>query len=154
MMNLSRVGFITLLVAALFSTKCLAAPDADSPSVVVQALYRNAQAHFGFTPETVKLAKPWVAPELYARLWKKVNEPTPKGDAPDIEGDVFLDSQDQPTNFTVGAASITGSKAMVEVNLNWDAEKRHYTVSLEQVSGAWKVTDIHYGKDGNLTDLL
>ncbi len=134
-----------------------AASETDSPAAVVQALYHSAFIHFGFTPDTVKSNRQWLMPELYSRLLKKVNEPTPKGDAPDIEGDVFLDCQDPPDKFVVGKASIDQTKAKVEVTLTWpggSGEKRHSSALLKQIDGAWKVYDIDYGKDGKLTDLL
>jgi hypothetical protein len=151
-----------LLVLALLESLALvsgtrAASEADGATAVVQALYHSASIHFGFTPDTIKANRQWLTPELYSRLWKKVNEPTPKGDAPDIEGDVFLDCQDQPDKFVVGKASINQSAATVDVSLTWggaSGEKRHYSVLLKQVDGAWKVSDIDYGKDGKLTDLL
>jgi len=135
----------------------VAAPGTDSPAAVVQALYHSAFVHFGFTPDTVKANRQWLTPELYARLWKKVNEPTPKGDAPDIEGDVILNCQDTPDKFVVGTASISQTTAKVDVMLTWggaSGDKRHYYALLKQIDGAWKVYDIDYGKDGKLTDLL
>ncbi len=134
-----------------------AAGDAERPEVVVQGLYRSALEHFGFSPDTVKACQPWVTPELYARLWKKVNEPVPKGDAPDIEGDVFLDSQDPPIKFGVGQAAINSTKAQVGVMLIWpgaSGERRQVSVLLKRIDGAWKVDDVNYGKDGKLSDLL
>jgi len=83
-----------------------------------------------------------------------VNQPVPKGDAPDIEGDVFLNAQDVPDKFEVGQATIDKDNAKVDVTLRWSKEKRHYTVLLKQVSGAWKVYDVNYGSDGTLTALL
>jgi hypothetical protein len=121
---------------------------------VVQALYQTAFTHFGFDTDTVKAAKPWLTPGLYARLWKKANEPVPKGDAPDIEGDVFLDSQEPPTKFEVGDSSVHENKATVGVSVFLAGEKRHFNVLLERVDGAWKVSDVDYGQDGKLTDLL
>jgi hypothetical protein len=117
-----------------------AVPLADSPADVTQALYRSALAHEGFTPESIKASRPWLTPDLYSRLWKKLNQPTPKGDAPDIDGDVFLDCQDPPDKFQVGQSSIAQAKAKVEVTLVWPKEKRHYTVLLAEESGAWKVS--------------
>ena len=144
------LGSIALLSGAR------AASETDSPPAVVQALYHSALIHFGFTPDTVKSYRPWLTPELYTRLWKKVNEPTPKGDAPDIEGDVILDCQDPPDKFVVGKASIDQTNAKVDVTLIWPSsgEKRQYRALLQQIDGAWKVYDIDYGKDGKLTDLL
>jgi len=134
-----------------------AASETDSPTAVVQALYHSAFIHFGFTSDTIKSNRQWLTPELYSRLLKKVNEPTPKGDAPDIESDVFLDCQDLPSKFVVGKASIDQTKAKVDVTLIWSGasgEKRHYNALLKQIDGNWKVYDIDYGKDGKLTDLL
>jgi hypothetical protein len=132
----------------------LNAAPGDNPTEVVQALYRHEITHFGFDPDIVKAAKPWLTPGLYARLWKKANEPVPKGDAPDIEGDVFLNCQDDPTRFDVEPAVIDGDKARVEVRIYFSDEKRLCTVLLKQINGAWKVSDVDYGKDGKLTDLL
>jgi hypothetical protein len=155
-MKFIRLGIMALLLVSISSIRyVVAAPEADRPVTVVQALYRISLDHFtGFTSDSVKLTKPWVAPELYARLWKKVNQPQPKNAAPDIEGDLFLDCQEPPTKFEVGKSSIQQTKAKVDVVLIWPGEKRIYTVLLEHVDGGWKVYDVHYGKDGNLTDLL
>jgi Protein of unknown function (DUF3828) len=155
-MKLLRRGMMVLLLLPVLLTMRASAAAADNgPAAVVQALYQEAMANTdGFSPKSVHAVKVWVAPELYARLRKKANEPTPKGDAPDIDGDVFLDAQDLPTRFEVGSAAIDGGKAKVAVTLTWSAETRHYTVLLEQIGGAWKVTNIDFGKDGKLTDLL
>jgi hypothetical protein len=153
-MKLHRFWIVALLLTSIPVLRVAAAPEANSPATVVRALYRSSMDHFGFTPESVKLTKPWVTSELYARLWKKVNAPQPKEGPPDIEGDLFLDCQDTPTKLAVGNATINQTKAKVDVTLNWDSEKRQYIVLLKQVDGAWKVYDVHFGKDGNLTDLL
>jgi hypothetical protein len=83
-----------------------------------------------------------------------VNQPVPKGDIPDIDGDVFLDSQELPDKLEVGKSSINQTKAKVEVTLTWGTDISHYTVLLTQIDGTWKVYDIDYGKDGTLTALL
>ena len=157
MKSLRWLLILVLLESIALLSGARAVSEADSPAAVVQALYHSAFIHFGFTPDTIKSNRQWLTPELYSRLWKKVNEPTPKGDAPDIEGDVFLDCQDPPDKFVVGKASIDQTKAKVEVTLVWaggSGEKRHHSVLLKQIDGAWKVYDIDYGKDGKLTDLL
>jgi hypothetical protein len=145
---------MVLLAASLLSTLPARAADDGSPTHVVQALYHNATIHFGFDPDIVKSAKPWLTPGLYARLWKKANEPVPKGDAPDIEGDVFMDAQDVPYSFKVDDSSIHDTKATVGVTLVYSSEKRRYTVLLDKIDGAWKVSDVDYGQDGKLSDLL
>jgi hypothetical protein len=147
-----------LVVAFLFGSsaglRVNAATTTDKPENVTQALYESAMAHEGFTPESIKASRPWVTPDLYARLWKAVNKPVAKGDAPDIDGDIFLDCQDPPTKFEVGKSSIDQTKAKVDVTLIWPSEKRHLTVLLTRVDSAWKVYDVIYDKDGKLSDLL
>jgi hypothetical protein len=145
---------VLLVALALLTSPINAAPDNSDPTNVVQALYHNSMTHFGFDPDIVKSAKPWLTPGLYARLWKKANAPTPKGDAPDIEGDVFMDAQDAPYSFKVDDSSIHDTKATVGVTLVYSSEKRHYTVLLDKIGGAWKVSDVDYGQDGKLSDLL
>lgn len=152
-MKFHRLWIVALLLISIPALRAATA-GTDSPVTVVRALYHSSMDHFGFSPESVKAAKPWVMPELYARMWKKVNEPEPKEGPPDIEGDLFLDAQDVPTKWEIGDSSITSTKARVNVNLHWDSEKRQYTVLLKQVDGAWKVYDVDYGKDGKLSDLL
>ena len=126
-----------------------AAPPGDSPEAVTKALYRKAIADPGFGTDTVKAERQWLTPALYASLLKKANQPVAKGD-------VFLNAQDLPTKWEVGKASINGIMAKVGVDLSWsDADKRHFTVLLIQINGAWKVSDVDYnGKEGKLTDLL
>jgi hypothetical protein len=147
------MGFLILLVTVSFQNAG-AAPATASPVDVTNALLHTALKHFGFAADSLKLEKEWIAPDLYARLLKKANEPVAKGDAPDIEGDIFLNSQETPTKVKVGNAIIDQDKAKVDVVLNFDEEKMKYTVLLKQVDGAWKVYDVNYGKDGFLTDLL
>ena len=155
-MKFTRLWIVAFaLAAALAISPAVADPATDSPATVAQALYRSSLDHFvGFTTDSVKRTKPWVAPELYARLWKKVNEPQPKDEAPAFDGDAFLDCQDPPSTVTAGKFSIDGAKAKVDMKLVWSGETRHYTVLLEQVAGAWKVYDVDFGDDGKLTSML
>ncbi len=145
---------LSLLLAFVISSNVSAATAADSPSDVTNALLHTALKHFGMDATNLKLEKQWLTPDLYARLVKKANEPVAKGDAPDIEGDVFLNSQEDPTSISVGKAEIDHDKATVEVTLKFDQEKVKYDVLLKQIDGAWKVYDVDYRKDGKLTDLL
>jgi hypothetical protein len=149
---LRDLSILALLIA--LARPASAADETSGPAALTKAAYRTAMAHFGFDQASIKLQQDRLTLDLYGRLLKKVNEPVPKGDAPDIEGDVFLDSQDVPTQYEVGEAVIDGTKAKVKVTLHWDKEKRQYSVLLTQINGAWKIYDIVYGKDGTLTDLL
>ena len=150
---------LTLLCFALlgFTSHVAAdpAPSSGSPAAVVQALYSACLDHStGFNAESVKLAKSFLTPDLYARILKKLNQPTPKDEAPDIEGDIFLDAQEFPKSFVIDETSIQNDRAWVRVALRWPEEERHYWVHLQQIDDAWKVWDVKYGKDGTLRNLL
>ena len=136
--------------------KCASAATAGkSPDRVVKELYANCMKNEGFDKEIVKTYKPWLAPELYKRIWKNALIPVAKGDAPDIDGDLFLDAQETPTKMEFGQSTIDKDKAKMPVTLHWDSEKRTLTVLLEQINGEWKVYDVIYGgTDGKLTDQL
>jgi hypothetical protein len=152
---LLSLGTIVLLMVSMDLNAGPSTTDTDSPSNVVQALYRASLSHFtGFSKQSVILIKPWLAPELYARLWKKADEPQPKDEVPDVDGDIFLDSQEPPSRFEIGNVSADHNKATVELKVKWPHEDRVYRVQVEQTSHGWKVYDVQFGKDGNLTDLL
>ena len=143
-----------LLALALTTTLRAASADTTDPAAVTKAAYQTAMTHFGFSADLLRYQKPYLAPDLYAALLKKANQPTPKGDAPDIEGDVILNAQDLPDKYTVGPATITGAQATVPVTLQWGTETRRYLVYLTQLHTTWKITNIDYGQDTKLTDLL
>src|ERR1700743_2913500 len=108
--------------------------SADSPVAVTKAAYQTGIAHFGFSPEILRHQKPYLAPDVYAALMKKANQPVAKGDAPDIEGDVILNAQDKPDKYEVGHAYVEGIKGPVPVSLTWGSEKRRYLVHLAQIN--------------------
>ncbi len=151
-----RLAFALLVLSLTAGLHGWADPAGGDPVKVVKELYAFAgkDKNFGFSADSVKAEKKWLTPELYAKMVKKVNQPVAKGDAPDIEGDVFLNSQEDPNKVVVGKADVNGTTAKVPVTVIIGTEKPIYTVLLEQVGGAWKVADVDYGKDGKLTDLL
>jgi hypothetical protein len=154
MKQIALVCALLLLPVVMHFQNVDAAPAPDSPAGVTSSLLHTALKHIGFTSDTLKTEKQYITPDLYSRLMKKANQPVAKGDAPDIEGDVFLNCQDDPTGIEIGKATIDHDKATVEVVISFDQEKQHNKVLLQQVNGAWKVYDIVYDKDGKLTDLL
>jgi len=148
---MKRIASLLLAFALLPG---LTRADTNEPAAVTKAAYQTALAHFGFSADILRHQKPYLAPDLYRALLKKANQPVPKGDAPDIEGDVILNAQDIPDKYEVGPATLSGPKAEVPVQLRWGTEKRHYVVHLTQIDHTWKITDIDYGKDSKLSDLI
>lgn len=144
-----------LYFAVLFFFFTIPAPAADKPAPdpaqTVQSFYAYHFKHdMGFGAPEIKARKAWLAPKLYALITKALNKPVPKGDAPDIDGDIFTDSQDTPNSFLVGKATLDKETAKVDVTFIWSGEKRHVTVILTQVEKAWLIVDIDYGSHRSL----
>jgi len=144
--------FNLALLLFLFAVHAPAAEKAAPDSVqTVQSFYDYHFKHdMGFGPAQIKARKTWLAPDLYALIMEVLKKPVPAGDAPDIEGDIFTDSQDTPTSFHVGKASVNKETANVEVIFTWSHEKRHVTLSLTQVDHGWRIQDIEYGDHRSL----
>ena len=148
----------TLIIALLFSFFAVQAPAAEpatqDPAQTVQAFYAYHLKHdMGFGKTQINARKSWLTPDLYALITKVLKKPVPEGDAPDIEGDIFTDSQDTPTAFHVGKATTDKTTAKVEVTFTWSKEKRKYTVILSQIDHAWRIQDIDYGDRSMTKDL-
>src|SRR5579884_1639945 len=99
--GIPTMKFAALTLAALLSLSaipCFAAePAAADPAQTVQSFYAYHFKHnMGFDAAQVKAQKASLDPKLYALITKVLAKPVPKGDAPDIEGDIFTDSQDTP----------------------------------------------------------
>lgn len=149
----------TLYFAALLSILAipsLAAEKAGAdPAQTVQSFYAYHFKHdMGFGAPQVKARRAWLAPKLYTLIMKVLAKPVPKGDAPDIDGDIFTDSQDTPTSFQVGKTTVDKETAKVDVTFIWTGEKRHVTVILTQIEKAWLIADIDYGSHRSLTKEL
>jgi hypothetical protein len=156
-MKPATLYFAVLL--SFFTIPALAADKADKtapdPAQTVQSFYTYHFKHdMGFGAPEVKARKAWLAPKLYALIMKVLNKPVPKGDAPDIDGDIFTDSQDTPNSFQVGKATVDKETAKVDVTFIWSDEKRHVTVILSQIEKAWLIVDIDYGAHRSLTKEL
>jgi hypothetical protein len=151
----SSLAPLVLGAVLLFPLHVHADESGLGPAAVTEKVYRSAFDHFADLQEkSIARQKSWLTPGLYARIEKELNKPVPPGDAPEIEGDLFLDCQDAPTALKVGDASITGNDARVKVMLAWDDEKRTYTVLLKKLPDGWKIDDVLFGKDGSLSAML
>ena len=144
-----------LFIVALLSILAVPSPAADNsrtdPVQTVQSFYDYHFKHdMGFGEPEMKARKAWLSPELYALITKALKKPVPKGDAPDIEGDIFTDSQEYPTAFHVGKAIVKKETAKVEVTFSWSREKRQVTLILAQVEHLWRIVDIDYGDHRSL----
>ncbi len=147
--------YLAVLLSLLTIPAFAAITAGPDPALTVQLFYAYHLKHdMGFAAPEIKARKAWLSPKLYALIIKVLNKPVPKGDAPDIDGDIFTDSQDTPTSFQVGKATVEKETAKVDVTFIWSGEKRHVTVILSQVEKTWLITDIDYGAHRSLTKEL
>jgi hypothetical protein len=151
---MNPIRWFLILVLSAATLQFARASSESDPAAVVRALYKLDIKKGGFDATTVKSEHAYLAPDIYARLMKILSQPVAPGDEGPIDEDLILNAQDDPTQYSVGKATMEQGTAKVPVDLAWDSEKLHYTVFLKQFDGAWKVTQIDYGKDGKLTDFL
>ncbi|MEP6835091.1 MAG: hypothetical protein ABJB74_17015 [Gemmatimonas sp.] len=132
-----------------------AVADAASPAGFVQ---RFLEAHFsgdmGFDAAHMTAKAKFMTPSLMALSKTYFAKPVPKGDAPDIEGDPFTNSQDNPTRFSVGAASTVGPTATVGVKFYDAYTAKVVNYKLLQESGAWHIDDVNYDAGPTFRNLL
>jgi hypothetical protein len=151
------------LVALLFPILPAKANDPSAttpmdPAKTVQAFYDFYLTHHG-SPDvpTVKATRQYFTPRLYSALITQFSKPVAKGDAPDIDWDVFLDSQEVPRAVKAGKATIDKDTAKVGATTYWSSKDQNETivVTLVRVDGKWKIKDFYYPVTRtNLTDIL
>lgn len=128
---------------------------AAAPQAIVQALLqRHMHDDMGYTPASVARKAEWLTPDLRKHIAAGFAKPVPEGDAPDIDGDPFTNSQDPPTRFKLEAVKMQGSRAEVPVRFsgNGGHERVRFLMKLEQ--GAWQVDDLAYSDGSSLRKLL
>lgn len=128
---------------------------AAAPQAVVQALLqRHMRDDMGYTPASVARKAEWLTADLRKHIAAGFAKPVPEGDAPDIEGDPFTNSQDPPTRFKLEAVKLQGSRAEVPVRFSGDGghERVRFMMKLEQ--GSWQVDDLAYSDGSSLRKLL
>ena len=108
-----------------------------------------------FTRATVRRRERWLAPDLLALCRAYFAAPSQADEPPAIEGDPFTDSQEYPTTFRVGAATVAGDTALVPVSFSWKGGgiQPGVTVVLTR-GGGWRIADVRFARGGTLRDLL
>jgi len=151
----SLVRYLILLFIAGLSVSLKAGePLKNTPESVTKALYHSAASDIGTSPKAIESQRKWLTADLYSRILRKLRQPTPAGDAPEIEGDLFLDAQEMPTKMEFGKTTQSQQTADVEVVLFWSSERRACTVKLKQIDGIWRIDDVIYDKHRSLRKLV
>ena len=161
---MTKIMLRVLLPAALFTVLVAAPPSsaraavsvqkggaAPQAAAVVRAFYKHhfARGHCCFDEAGLRLRRRWFTPALYDALLREVRKETPGDEAPYFNGDPFTDSQEGPSDFSVGHASAGGGRADVSVLLRWadggkTVARRTLRVGLMRAGGAWRIDDIRY----------
>jgi hypothetical protein len=131
-------------------------PAASSPGATVRAFRAFHLAHdMAFTPEGVTQRAAWLTPDLVGQCHSYFSRPSAPDEVPEIDGDPFTDTQEYPTAFRVGKATVSGSAARVPVRLQgpWKG-RRTVQVELVPVRGSWLIDDIRYESGPSLRALL
>jgi len=126
-----------------------------SPAAVVERLLER---HFAGTmvfdaPHLAHLA-PWLTSELTDGIRRYFAKPQDPGEVPPIDGDPFTDSQDYPTRFAVGSATVHGDAAVVPARFSFGVDSRVIEYLLRRERGGWLVNDLRYERQGTLRRLL
>ena len=127
-----------------------------SPKDFLAALYANyidkGKGVDSTNPATIKR---YLTPELGALLSKSLKA-TKAGDAPDLDGDPYIDAQDwQITGLAIAIAEKGADQATGTVNFKNFDEAKTIILDLKKTSAGWRIDDIHWpGDEGTLRKLL
>lgn len=122
------------------------AEDADPAASAQALLVSHLAGDMAFTEALWADKAAWLSSGLAASLRGYFAAPWPEDEVPPINGDPLTDSQEYPTRFAVGAATVDGQRASVPVRFadGWQA----WQVTLELVveNGGWKLDEV-LGRD-------
>lgn len=120
----------------------------EGPAAAQTLLVSHLAGDLGFTEALWTDKAAWLSQALAASLRAYFAAPWPEDEVPPINGDPLTDSQEYPTRFAVGAATVEGQRALVPVQFadGWQV----WRVALELVveDGGWKLDEVR-GRDGS-----
>jgi hypothetical protein len=125
--------------------------DADA---FIRKLYA-AYAHNGEPDYLGPMAPRVFSPRLLG-LIRRDERLTPKGDAPELDGDPICDCQD-PGGMSRPHIEVSGAgpgRATAKVRFRLDTEPRALTLDLVSVQGQWRVDDVHSKDTPSLASFL
>ncbi len=128
---------------------------ADSPKDVVQAFYTTHFKDFDSVGPGLHKKERWLSKGFLGAIHaynQKFAKRNTGGEQEGLDGDLFTDSQDTPSKFTVGTAAVKGDHAEVPFTLiladkSKVYETRKSTAKLVNENGAWKIDNLIIGKD-------
>jgi Protein of unknown function (DUF3828) len=129
---------------------------AASPDAVVRELYKVHRKGYGrvFVKEGRKLQQRFFDENLANLIWKDLTE-TPQDEVGHLDFDPLYNAQDiHVTRFRVGAPSLEGDRATVNVTFNNYDRKENLKFLLTKTPAGWKISNIDYGSGFDLLKIL
>ncbi len=128
---------------------------AGSPAGVVQRfLEQHFDGDMAFDSRSLDAKRTFLGDTLRVAIQRYLRRAQSVDEAPEINGDPFTDSQEHPTRFSVSAARMDGTRAIVPVRFS-DAY-RSYGVSylLRRIAGRWLIVDVSDARGESLLTVL
>ncbi|MEW5788520.1 MAG: hypothetical protein AB1899_11775 [Pseudomonadota bacterium] len=128
---------------------------ANSPAGRVESLLeRHFGGDMGFGPATAPAKAPFQSKRLNQMVADYLARPRTPDQVPPINGDPYTASQEYPTRFAVGVASLGKQRARVPVRFADAWGQRMVTYDLVLEDGGWRVDDLDFGHGTRLSALL
>ena len=127
----------------------------SSPEAMVLALLRDHMTHdMAFTRDSVARKQAHLTGDLTQAIRAYFARPVPHDEVPVINGDPFTNSQEYPSGFVLGRASIDGERAEVPVRFHDGARAKPVTLVLKNVAATWRLDDLRYDDGATFRGLL
>ncbi len=128
---------------------------AGTPEAAVQGLLeRHFAADMGFLPDYWKDKRPLLATELNVAVDGYFAAPWPSDEPPPINGDPLTNSQEYPTRFAVGVATLVDSEARLTVSFGDAYVNRPIEFLLQREDDDWRVIDLVYAGGHRFSEML
>ncbi len=128
---------------------------ATAPAGVVQRfLEQHMAGRMEFDSASVAAKRQFLSDAFALQVRHYLAKPAPVDEAPEINGDPFTDSQEYPTRFSVGAASVNGNRAVVMVTFSDAYRAIRLRYVLRRAGTTWRIDDVHDARGTSLRSLL
>lgn len=147
----------SLLLFCILCFPFVALADGEgTPEAVVRDFYDWYMPRQDTDVSLLKLKQESFETELFNELTRVMNAPPHEEGLKDTDlaFDPFIHSQIPAEGYSLGAKTMKGATATVEVILNFGGSSQTVRVLLRKQTGSWKIADLLYQKDSSLLKYL
>ena len=128
-------------------------PGATAFVTTIYAAYKGKDAK-GIRLDTEANIRRYFVPSLAALMIKDQKDAARRHDAPNLDGDPFVDAQDWDiAAFEIAFADSASNKTRATVNFRNAGQPVSVALDLVMVSNDWRVSDITWQRDGKAETL-